>query len=432
MSVALYRSGILPAGRNRILPPRLDEGQLFYAPLMSNLNAIGAGDTTPTFVRASVATYHNGAGEIVSVGNNVARHEGPWYLKETQRTNLAKWSEDLTNAIWDKTFGVTVAGNVFASPYVGGAVIADKIEEDGTNNYHLVIQTYTGFPGRADSVSVYVHGNERGWVHLDWWNSASGFIEVFFNTATGAFGTINVTGGADSVTIRIAPHAEQMTNGWWRLGFSVQTGANTARAIEFGPAQADNVATYVGTVGWGAYFIGAQTEAGNPTDGLFVSSYIPTAAATVTRAQDVLTYPAPGNTPTGAVGSIECEFRNKHESLGGDPGSSALSTQNVVNQHGAEILFGAANAIGGNVISNAAQQVVSDGVAIHAVDHHALWAFRPFSAGLYLDSALVASAATGSNLATHSSITIGAAGSLGNGFNGWIRNVKIWETRLTP
>jgi len=422
MSVQAYRAGILPAGTDRILPPRLAEGQLFYAPLALNLSAIGGGDVTPSFTRASVATYHNGSGEIVSVVSGVPRF-GKWgYFTEGSRTNLTRWSEDFTNAVWVKT-NVTIAGNAFASPYVGAPVIADKIQENNANGYHDAAQPYTGIANQKDSISMYVHGEERTWCWFEWWDSDGKYVEIFFNTATGAFGTTNIVG--TGISIYEGPFVEQLTGGWWRLSVTVQTSTQTARAIDIGTAQADNVASFTGTTGWGIYAIGGQAEA----DAWFSSSYIPTTNLTVLRAQDQLTYLALGNTPLGPIGTIECRFRHTRVHPSGEPGVTALATKDGIGQYGAEILFGASNTLTANVVSNSTQMQATDGVTGGDISYHGVWAFRPFSGGLYLDSALVGTSNTNSNLPYHNSITIGAAGTGGNWFWGWLWDVKIWEIR---
>jgi hypothetical protein len=82
-----------------------------------------------------------------------------------------------------------------------------------------------------------------------------------------------------------------------------------------------------------------------------------------------------------------------------------------------------------NVISNSTQQVGLDGFSVVGVIHKATWAFKPFDAGLYLDGSLEGSSALNSNLPNHSAINVGAAGTGGNRFWGWIRNVRIYQER---
>lgn len=420
MSLELYRAGILPAGVNKILPPRLEQGQLFYAPLLGSLAAIGGGDVTPTFTRASTATAHTPGGKLQNIPTGTPRFERHGMKFEGVRTNLAPWSEDLSNPVW-VPYNSTVVTNALASPYVGSPVIADKLEETVVNDFHSISNPYTGVANQKDTMSVYVHGGERTWVYIGWIDSAGGFIDCHFNTATGTYGTINVGGAGISITD--GPRAEALADGWYWLTVTVQTAANTARSFDCGLLQGDGVTTYVGTPGWGAYFIGAQAEA----NAAFPSSYIPNlSGVTNTRQQDRLTYPAAGNTPTTTSGSLEIVVRRAEIGAG----SSPMSTQDAINQFGAEILMvGGAGAFLGNVITTITEVTVV-GVAYPLnFDNHILWAWEPGGQALWQNGIVTGFAFANITLNTHSVINIGAAGSGGNVFWGWLKEAKIWDNR---
>ncbi len=411
----IYQAGILPAGRNRILPPRLAGGQTFYAPLASSLFALGNGDVTPTFTRASVATAVNGAGFLEAVASDVPRFGGAGLLIEGSQTNPVLWSEDMTNAAWIK-YQSTVAGNAIASPYVGQPVIADKVQENAATDFHDVYQPYTGTASWMDTVSTFAKKGERDWIYFGMFDGVGGIADVFFNLNTGTIGSSVLAGG---FTIVGGPWMTPLVDGWFRIGFTIQTLANTARNIDCGLASADGVQSYAGTTGWGAYYIGSQAISAPPPF-KFLTSYIPTTTVPVTRVADRLIYIALGNTPLGDEGTIECKYTAQTIDFGWTP----LSTQSVINNNGAELLGTLTN-----VWTTILQQQALGGTLMADTEVWDVWAFKSLDAAFYQDGVQVGASSIASVLAFHDQISIGAAGSGGNQFWGWIREVKVWEIR---
>jgi hypothetical protein len=188
-------------------------------------------------------------------------------LIEEARTNLALYSEQFDNAAWTK-FNATVTANVTASP--DGTVNADKLAEDATAGVgHLVSQGPT-LTAVAHTYSVYAKASERNWICL--LNNSIANALAFFNLATGTIGTV---GSGATATITNAG------NGWYRCSITFTAIAATNNChIRLAPS--DNVLSYNGVAGNGAFIYGAQLEAGG-----FATSYIPTVASTVTRNADV-------------------------------------------------------------------------------------------------------------------------------------------------
>jgi len=194
-------------------------------------------------------------------------------LIEEQRTNLATYSEQFDNAAWTK-FNATVTANATVSP--DGTVNADKLVEDATASVgHLISQGPT-LTAVAHTYSVYAKASERNWICL--LNNSIANALAFFNLATGTIGTVG-SGATATIT--------NVGNGWYRCSITFTAIAATNNChIRLAPS--DNVLSYNGVAGNGAFIWGAQLEVG-----AFATSYIPTVASQVTRSPDICNITAP-------------------------------------------------------------------------------------------------------------------------------------------
>ena len=230
-----------------------------------------------TFSRASTATRVNASGPIETVASNVPRLDYlgstcPRLLLEPQRTNLATWSEDFTNADWNK-LNTTVTGNSVAAP--DGTTTADTITDNTTNGAHLVYELKAiRTVGTAFSVFM-----KKG--TLDY-----GYIGTVQSTAFFAGATINLTNGTvtetalgTSTTATVTVNA--LANGWYRV--ILQTNVLDG-GLAFGPSNGSALSgtykenIYTGTGSGTIYAWGAQLE-----NASYPTSYIPTTTAAVTR-----------------------------------------------------------------------------------------------------------------------------------------------------
>jgi hypothetical protein len=204
--------------------------------------------------------------------HNPTTGESLGLLVEEQRVNNLVQSENFS-ATWSLN-AVTVGASITAP---NGTTTAQKLEETATTAEHRATQPSAGGATTAAvTFTVFAKAAERTKVRLAFsglsnWTGGGG-AAVIFDLSAGTAVTVSSTPTAFSIT----PFA----NGWYRCSI---TGTPTSSLTPIGNIFLYTTANnYAGTLGDGIYLWGAQLEAGS-----FPTSYIPTVAATVTRAADV-------------------------------------------------------------------------------------------------------------------------------------------------
>jgi hypothetical protein len=223
---------------------------------------LGAG---AVFTRASAGWYYNSSGVLVQAGVDVPRFDyDPVTLQlkglllEDASTNIAMQSGNLANAVWT-TFNTVVAAPVQTANQAtapDGTLTAAKIVYPAVTgvNAASVVQQFFTYTAASYTYSVYLRGNVGGeQVYLG--HNVNGFLSSPRITLTTAWQRFSITGTAVVGT----------------------AGPNVGTDLR-DPAQAATLAQTI-------YAWGAQVELN------FMSSYIPTTTAAVTRAVDVLGYP---------------------------------------------------------------------------------------------------------------------------------------------
>lgn len=267
-------------GRTKIggPPSRFSLGDLQLSrprPSLSLNFLSGALDPRVTFTRASTATYFNSAGVMQTSAVDTPRFDyDPVTLQprglliEGARTNLFTYSDQLDNAAWTKV-RCSASPNVATGP--DGALTADKIVEDTSNNSHVVGRSINFTSGVAYTASMVVE--------------AAGRTQLAFIFPGGAFTTSRVLFDLLAVTATVTLGSATATikniGGGRYLCTATATATATASAfveLRLSSAGSD---TYLGDGVSGVYVWGAQLEAG-----AYATSYIPTTAAAVTRAAD--------------------------------------------------------------------------------------------------------------------------------------------------
>lgn len=243
-------------------------------------------DSNVTFARttsaSNPATYVNSSGVITAATNNEPRFNFDpvtlvckGLLIEESRINRALASAGMANASYWTATRASWPGTTITAP--DGTNTGQKLVEDSsatTTHIGLSFANITTVASTTYTISVYAKAGERNWFQMQEGQTVT--ASAYFNLETGAVGTVAGT-GSPSASIANAG------GGWYRCSLTFTT-TGTAARIRMYLATGNGGASYTGNGTSGAYFWGAQLEAG-----AFATSYIPTTTAILTRNADVAT-----------------------------------------------------------------------------------------------------------------------------------------------
>jgi len=189
-------------------------------------------------------------------------------LLEPQRTNKCIRSQELD--LWGNS-GVTVTANDAIAP--DGTLTAELLAAT-TSTANFIEQTYF-VTAVTECTAVYLKAGTAPTTGLRMWDNTLS-VSRHFVTVTWAAGVPTLATTAGSGTL-FPP--EPLGNGWWRIGFNASglSAANSNRVQIF----PDRTGTSGTVYAWGVQ----EETAAVP------SSYIPTAATTITRNADSLFFP---------------------------------------------------------------------------------------------------------------------------------------------
>lgn len=266
-----------------------------------NLDFANSGQFDPriTFTRNSTATYFGSDGLLKTASANEPRidhdpvtGECKGFLVEEARTNLLTYSEQFSNAAWNKSAS-SVTANAISAP--DGTITADKVIENSTNIGHAIRINYAFAANTSYCASIYVKAGER----------TSGTFLVFDNNSNMGAWHINLLTGElaqGSVSLATTVKATNVGNGWWRISVSfVSSAAPSGSYFDFRlsnvwPITFPNGVSYTGDNTSGIYIWGAQLEAN-----AFPTSYIPTPAIFTSRNSTATYFDSTGVMRTAAI-----------------------------------------------------------------------------------------------------------------------------------
>ena len=276
------------------------------AKIYSNKPYGGNGDFT--FARSSIATRVNSDGYIenvvvdeprlnYSIVNGVVQ-DNPSLLLEPARTNLITYSEDFSNAYWNKSDTSVVSG--FVSP--SGTLNAFKLVENTSNSNHWMYSGVFNVTATNNNFSFFVKPNGRTKVAIRESNN------------TGKYASFNLT--TKSVIDQNGTDAkiEEMSNGWLRISFNNLT--TTVTAVGFFLLSDEYVSGqpygqfYTGDGASGVYIWGAQAEAAS-----YPTSYIPTSGSIVPRAAETATGAGTSADFNSSEGVLYAEVKSNNDSV---------------------------------------------------------------------------------------------------------------------
>ena len=268
-----------------LIPSGYKAGKI-YSVLPTN----GVGDFD--FTRNTTATRINSSGLIETVASGKSRlnyplidgvvNGCPSHLLEPERTNLISYSEDFSNAAWNK-INTTIQSDELISP--NGSLNASKLSTNNSNGVHIITDalsgslqmTYSVFFKKGEykygSMSLINGGNSRG----------SGVV-IDLDT----FQVVSSQTSSSSFTFK----ADNYGNGWIRCELTVTNTNSIISLAVIGSWNGIGSVTwnsgfrnpsYIGDSSKGVYIYGAQLEQGS-----YPTSYIPNygTAAGITRSAE--------------------------------------------------------------------------------------------------------------------------------------------------
>ena len=219
----------------------------------------GAGVYTPT----TTATLTNYIPQLLTAPVNQPRfdfnpvtRQSLGLLMEQQSTNILTYSSDYTNAAWSKT-NATVTSAYTISP-------------DGTLNAQLLTATTAG--GHIDNYHAMVSGTTYTFSLYAKSVTSDNLYFTMGNVRSGP--TFTFSTASWSTVANWTTTVQAVGNGWYRISASTASNSTQNNTMQIG----------IATINQSIAIYGAQSEAL-----AFPTSYIPTVASQVTRAQDFAT-----------------------------------------------------------------------------------------------------------------------------------------------
>jgi hypothetical protein len=392
------------------------------------------GDFTVT--RASTKLRIGSNGLYGSVANNVPAFEfntdGSYrgLLVEPGATNLALRSQEFQTS-WT-TLQASISTDVVATTAPDGTNTADKLVENTATDEHRVTQSITKAASATTyTVSVFAKSTERNMQLAIDSGSVSNAGQAIFNLTNGTVGSATVDGTFTNASASI----QALPNGWYRCSVTATTGTETTVRIRIRLVSGASTVSYTGDNTSGIFIWQGQLETGP-----VATSPIVTAGSTASRVADAITLTSASSLigqsegtlyaealPILSAGTISrCVFevsdatdsnlvQLEYQSFGSPP-RYRLNSQ--VRQGGVSLY----NLPESNTGGLTTETVIKLALAYKNSDYNA-----------FANGVAVTGTPTGSGTLTNlnvSRVDIGQRRTGANQFNGWIRSVALYPTRL--
>ena len=220
-----------------------------------------------SFSRASSATVVNKEGLIETVGSGEPRIDflgntkGALLLEPT-RSNLVTYSEDFSNAYYEKD-NLSVSTNTILSP--NATLTADKLVEGSNNGAKRFYNNNFSVTSGTASLSIYAKKGERSQIRIDDGATGNGIIA-------------DLTDGSYTLLSSATGGVQYINDGWYHIYFSYSVSSFIQSRLYI---YNNNEISYQGDGTSGLYVWGFQQEVGS-----YATSYIPTSGSAVTRVAD--------------------------------------------------------------------------------------------------------------------------------------------------
>lgn len=224
---------------------------------------------TITCTRAGTAAYQTSATALATAAANTCRVDYRGLLVEESRTNVAPYSQDLTQTTtWRANNGSI--GSLFAAP--DGTNTARQYIPNTSNAFHDIYDTVTTSAGAyTASYFTYYSGIKYNRNRYFWGGSAWAVVD-----------SQNCTKGTSNSGV--TSWSATSVGSWCRITTTLVFGASAGAEIDITPQLDDTGGSaWAGDGASGLGIWGAQLEAGT-----FATSYIPTTTTAVTRPPDVV------------------------------------------------------------------------------------------------------------------------------------------------
>ena len=332
-------------------------------------------------------------------------------LVEPQSVNLCLQSEDFGTTWTNDRIVLTDWLNQLTAP--DGTTSADKlIQESGQTTAGYVRQSIT-FTASTYTISVFAKKGTRNWIMLRT-NATGATRSAWFNTDTGSLGSVE-TGLTGNIV--------EYPNGWYRCSITLTAVAGSEFVYIYNVDS--NNSTTVADDGGYQYVWGAQLE-----ESPIATSYIPTTTGAVTRLKDDIFFTNASSVIGQSEGTL---FVEVDWQLVSGTAQVLLMASDGTSGNRVQIYVSANNLLMQLTANNSTQTLQGVSSTGYSGIQKIAFAYKTDDFELYRNGSSISTDTSGSlaSLATLTDVDFGQFYSASFQVNMWIRDARIYNTRLT-